>query len=61
MVPWLKTGLDYQSANSLETCLLCGNPFSDARKQMGVRLSNVSPSLPLACGMHGLQSDLVDC
>jgi wobble nucleotide-excising tRNase len=33
MVPWLKTGLDYQSANSLETCLLCGNPFSDARKQ----------------------------
>ncbi len=33
MVPWLKTGLDYHSANSLETCLLCGNPIRDARKQ----------------------------
>ncbi|WP_269580553.1 AAA family ATPase [Roseibium sp. Sym1] len=33
MVPWLKIGQDYHSGNSLETCLLCGNPISDARKQ----------------------------
>ncbi|MCB5200518.1 AAA family ATPase [Loktanella sp. TSTF-M6] len=33
MVPWLKTGHDYHSANDLENCLLCGNTISDARKQ----------------------------
>lgn len=33
MVPWLKTGYDYHSANDLETCLLCGNPISDARQK----------------------------
>ncbi|MCA2008522.1 AAA family ATPase [Tritonibacter mobilis] len=33
MVPWLKTGHDYHSENGLETCLLCGNPISDARKE----------------------------
>lgn len=33
MVPWLKTGQDYHSVNSLEACLFCGNPISDARKQ----------------------------
>ena len=33
MVPWLKTGHDYHSANGLENCLLCGNTISDTRKQ----------------------------
>lgn len=33
MVPWLKAGRDYHSANDLETCLFCGSPISDARKQ----------------------------
>lgn len=33
MVPWLKNGHDYHSANDLDNCLLCGNTISDARKQ----------------------------
>lgn len=33
MVPWLKTGHDFHSANDLKNCLLCGNTISDARKQ----------------------------
>ncbi len=33
MVPWLKTGHDYHNTNDLETCLLCSNPISDARKR----------------------------
>ena len=33
MVSWLKAGYDYHSANSLETCLLCGNPITSVRQQ----------------------------
>lgn len=32
MVPWVKTGHEYHSAASLATCLLCQNPFTEARK-----------------------------
>ena len=35
--------------------------LTDAWEQVGVWLRDVSPSLPLAGGMHGLHSDLVDC
>ena len=31
MVPWVKTGLDYHSAQDLETCLFCGNEILDSR------------------------------
>lgn len=32
MVPWMKVGLDYHSSNTLDTCLLCGNELTEARK-----------------------------
>ena len=56
MVPWLKTGHDYHSAEGLETCLLCGNPFSDARKQtlanaLDDRLSKLLAELKI-CGAN---------
>ena len=35
--------------------------LAEAWEQVGVRLRDVGPSLPLAGGQHGLQSDLVSC
>jgi wobble nucleotide-excising tRNase len=32
MVPWMKEGHDYHSANALETCLFCGNELTQVRK-----------------------------
>lgn len=32
MVPWMKEGHDYHSANALETCLFCGNELTQIRK-----------------------------
>jgi wobble nucleotide-excising tRNase len=32
MVPWLKAGNDYHTAQKLEACLLCGNEFAEIRK-----------------------------
>lgn len=34
MVPWMKEGRDYHSANALETCLFCGNELTPVRKDM---------------------------
>jgi len=34
MLRWIQEGSDYHQHNGLETCLLCGGPFSDARKQL---------------------------
>jgi wobble nucleotide-excising tRNase len=34
MVPWMKEGRDYHSANALETCLFCGNDLTPVRKDM---------------------------
>jgi wobble nucleotide-excising tRNase len=33
MVPWVKEGNDYHVAHGLQTCLLCQNAFTDARKE----------------------------
>jgi wobble nucleotide-excising tRNase len=32
MVPWMKEGHDYHASSALETCLLCGNALTPARK-----------------------------
>lgn len=32
MVPWMKEGHDYHSANELEACLFCGNELTQVRK-----------------------------
>ncbi|MGY3131126.1 wobble nucleotide-excising tRNase [Bradyrhizobium sp. USDA 4501] len=33
MLRWVQEGSNYHQHNGLETCLLCGGPLSDARKQ----------------------------
>lgn len=41
MVPWMKEGHDYHSANALETCLFCGNELTQVRKeQLAAALDN---------------------
>ena len=32
MVPWVKEGHEYHVQHGLQTCLLCQNPFTDARR-----------------------------